>query len=806
MVHTATHNQAFFAALNAYVLRVCRLGFHYAALFSFWASVVTEATAGMIDLARSGRQEAQRQNQEDVIMRLMPVLNDALMLDGIPDLRIGCYMMVTVLASKAVLSDKALTALMDAVVLRWAGTTHAGLICLAVLAQRRDSAKLPRGTFKALMSMDNIEDDLTVLKSQYRVDKLVLGLVLRITAKLRKDPSATLIAKLRAVCLGDLMDASSMKASIHAFEILFKEPKRFQAFDLVDSLSDLILRLAVTDTVGPVVRKMVMESKEAPKFLQQQLQMLDTDHHAEQLADKQDVLKEDQEQPVETFDEAMKRIQPLGIHQTSFLLDFESYDFSNLIHTFILATDSPNDIERFANLPILRRSQALKEPLFLSFFIRAWVGLFPVKTRVAAIDMISEQLKEGDLSSDVQMLLPYILYALTDSSRQIRQSSSKLALLLAKAYRKAKEALEVDPDLPTLEDIQIYGKTEEASDLTWLSLDETVKLLEDFLVPNLEEALLDANHIIKYFANVMNINAAQDPRKHDRKDFKSSWKRSIFVFLCKHVIKTPSLRVKNRLLGMLNQVPKVGGVSRTKALLPLLTTCTGEHEDVLLEKCKQEQIEPEQFLRQLLGIITPTDKDGMHALEELVEHESMLKGPHFYAASLDYTRTMWPSMKHDSKQLLAEKLLESVFASPGVRPETTPGDEAIGILRYVELSTSTLSGFLKRLPSLNNAVKDGVPTAKRRKTGHGQEVKRADPEAIDDSLRKFTIVLELIDSCGSERHPELLEGLFTVLADLESYQRRTGTELGYLEVTVLNNACRIIDSLAVCKFPHFLIS
>lgn len=804
VVYTATNNQAFFTALNSYVFRVCRLGFQYGVLLSFWASVVAEATAGMIESARSGRQEAQRQNQEDVIMRIVPMLNDGFSLDGVPDLRIGCYMIVTVLASKAVLSDGALTALMDAVTLKWVRTTHAGLICLAVLAQKRGTAKLPHQTFKALMSIDNLEDDLKILKSRYKVENLVLGIVLGIVKKLRKEPNVSMVARLRTLMIDDLIDGTSVTAVVSSMLRVLGTTKENQSFDFGGPLSDLIVYLAAADTFGSIVKATVLDSHEAPKALQQRLQNLNTAHDTLQVEEDLDMPDVDQPQAVASFDDAVKGLQPRTAQRISFLSRSDSCDFHSLMHPFILAIDTPESIDRFSHLPVLKKSLAMTEPLFMSFFIRAWGDAFPVKARVAAIDVVINEFAGESLISDVQILFPYIFYTLADPVVQVRRSSSNLVLLLAKAYRAAAETSRGRPKLQILGHDGIYGESNKSTGLSWLSFEEGLKLLEDFLVPNLEESLLDSGHLARHFSSVMNGAIHTNSTKPAQKNFRSSWKHSIFAFFCSNVTQTPSRCVKSRLLKMLNQVPKAGGVSRTKILLPLLTSCTEESEDIYLEKCSEEQVEPGQYMKYLVEIVAPTDREGVLFLRDKIEPRTMSDHPLFYSAILDHVGVIWSSTKYDIQSALAEQLLESAISSASAELEGAQATSALDVLRKVKLSSSILLAFLKNIPSLNSSSVDESSTKKRRKTSHGHEAAHMDPSVSDNTLRRLTVVLELVDSSVPERHPELLKSLFDVLADLEDYKRHSGTELGYLEVITLNSSYGIVSKVEVSTNLHHI--
>lgn len=743
----------------------------------------------------------QKQNQEDAVMRLMPILNGGLSLNGVSDLRVGCYMVVTVLASKAVLSDETLAAFMDAVVSKWVGTTHAGLICLAVLAQRRDTAKLPRRTFKALMSIQSLEDDVRILKSQYEVRNLVLGVVLGILGKLRKDHSPELLRRLPTFLTPGFMDLTSLRVAVQAMQQLLGSFKHVEEFNLVEPLSGIILQLAATEPTGQMVREVVLGSTDGPKSLQLQLENLGHADPMEQVSEDHEMIDVDQSQPVEspseTFDEALKRIETQTTHESSFLSKRSSHGFHDLIHAFALATDSSENIDRFSNLPFLRKLHAMKAPAFMSFFIRAWAGPYSVRTRAAAIDLVAKQFETGDLASDVQILLPYIFFALADPSSQVRRGSSRLAIHLAKAYKRAVESSEGRPELPILGQAQIYGEENGDTDLSWLNFKEVSKLLQDFFIPNLEESSLDPSHVVKYFGSVMNGTEHTGSSKSGRKDFKTSWKRSMFLFICSHVKKTPLLCVKSRLLQMLNQVPKAGGVSRTKELLPLFTEYVSENQVKFLERCSKEQVEPGQFMKSVVELISPTDREGVHALEGFVEHRRSLSHPLLQSTCLEHIRAIWPWIKHDLQASIAGNLLESALSNVSAGAETSQANDAIDILRTVKLSSSILSGFLKQL-SLNKTITtNGMPAAKRRKKGHDQETCHATLESVDMVLRRFTIVLELVDSSGPESHPELLKEHFDILEDLEAYQRHSGAQLGYLEVLTLDNAYRIINGLTV---------
>src|SRR5579862_3544124 len=163
IVYAVTNNASLCSAFNSFVIKVSRLHYHYHTLISFWAGLMTEAIAGIIDLSLSGRKDVQRRNEEDMLLRILPVLNDGLSLK-VPQLRVGCYMLLTVLASKANLDDRVLTGIMEAVAVGLTKETRdSGLLCLAVLAQEREAIKLPGTLTRELMKVDGLATELSSL-------------------------------------------------------------------------------------------------------------------------------------------------------------------------------------------------------------------------------------------------------------------------------------------------------------------------------------------------------------------------------------------------------------------------------------------------------------------------------------------------------------------------------------------------------------------------------------------------------------------------------------------------------------------
>jgi len=796
IVSTATHNQSFFMGMNTYTLKVSRKKHHHPTLISFWSTVTTEAVAAMLDQSRSGRREAQKQLQEDIILRVIPYLNEGLSLGNVPDLRVGCYMILTVIASKASLDDETLTAMMESTVIGWKSTTHAGLICLAVLAQQKQTALLPRKVFKALMAIEGLHDDLTILKNRYLVDNLVLGVLLGIVSRVERASDTKSLSTFRSLIEAGLMN-ESLVAIATRYMLSAAQSFSLQAnqdFDLQGSLGDLILRLADSATIGTVVQQVIKGSDVDIEHLETRLQRV-----IRPIEERNDMLVEDVEMkdveersPNETFGMALSRIPTRTAYEISFLSHSDSYVFPSLAHGFSLASSSSHNIGTFSDLTVLRKSLAMTEPLFVSFFIRIWCGSYSTTARSTAITVISDFLKQERLVADVQILLPYIVYALADPSVKVRRATADLVLVLAAEYANFLSPAQQGTKPSLLGQDEIYGQGKEAKEVSWLTMTEASKFLQEIIVPSLEECMLDALHILSYLPDsLMGSTHA--------KELRTSLRAAIFSCLCSHVVNTPLYSVQCRLLQILNRVTKVGSVSRTKVLLPLLEKSTTQSQKEFQVLCKNQGIVPEQLVEQIVSVVAPSDRDGVQIVRTIIQSENQSTSPLFYPAVLKHVQNIWPSLKTDIQSSIAKTLLNIAVDGAGGQKGGWQQREATETLRHLDLATNVLQSFLEELPTLSNPSGDQPSASKRRRTIHGrvEGSVTSDLKALEQNYRRIAFVLELIEASKPERHPEFLRGLFQLIADLQHSKYSTGRELSYLLVLALKNTLSILDATRV---------
>ena len=804
VVYTATNSPSFFAAFNNYVLGICRAGQDYPAILSYWSTIATEALAGMIDQSVSGRQNVQRQKEEDLLLRILPVLNEGLAMRQVPDLRVGCYMILTVLASKVELEDIVLTAMMEAVVMNWtSNTTHAGLICLAVLSQQRQPTRLPRKVFKAIRAVDTLENDLKVLNEQYRLDNLTLGLVLGILDRLQKDQDAYQLSFVRTALESHLMGTSNISAAIKSILAIAgnSKPAKEGRLDIQGHLADLILRLVDSKEVGTVVQDTIKDAKIDMEDLEARLQTVLRPVHELHSKAMEDVEMGDTEH-IAHADELKKlasHIPTRTAYEISFLSHSESYVFGSLANVFGVASSSSATLRAFSEFPVLRKTLAMTEPLFLSFFVRYWCGPYPDSSRAAAIACLRNFFDEKEITTDVQALFPYVLYALADPATVVRRAAAELVMKLAPSYAEKDEKGMKQKDRSVLGLGNIYGQGSATKDISWLSNDDASRFVCDILIPNLEECRLDEQYISRVFTtSLKGLDHGRMPKMF-QKELKKSTRAALLNYFCSHTLNSPLYAIKLRLLPILNGIDKVGSTARSKALLPLLAALEKQDENTIEEQCKREQVDEAQLMDQVAKIVSPSDKESMRILQRMIALDNTSPPRLLRKAAFHRIREAWPSMKHDMQLMMSTTLLDLAVKIPLKLPTHDAHSEALDILRNVPLSSEVLSSFVENLPTLSPTLEDGPGNPKRRRTSHGHVEGQHTTinAAVEGQLCHITIVLELLAASKAGTDPRLMNGLFQVLADLHHTKGKNGLELAYLQSLVLGSMHAVVESSKV---------
>ena len=782
VVNTAVRGPAFISAWSTNVLKACKRGQQYQALTSYWATITSDAVIGQLEQNTSGRKEARRQSEEDILLRMLPILNDGLSLQKVPDMRIGCYMVLIVLASKIDLQDSVLMAMMEAVgANEGQEISRNEIVCLAVLAQRLQTVTLPMKVYKGLKMLNSLEGDLVALCEQYDIGDLCFGLGNGVLKEIETQGEPANLGLIVRLAEKKLLAGSHLSATILAILQVADDINNHLDSNARGRLGDLVLRLAESETTGETVRKTIEQTGIDVEQLEAKVQTTLLPTNEKPLSTFEVELEDVKiEGGLQTYEALKNRIPTRTAYEVSFLSSSPSYVFDSLYQAFTMACKSAAHLHDFSDLPVLRKSLSSTEPLFFSFFIRVWCGPHQANTRTAALVTVRDFIQTSSLSTDPQVLLPYIIYALADPSTQVRRAATDLAISLRKTYdnmdRSSSETKVLGAD-------SIYGDGHSKEALSLLSLDEVCTVLDRVLTPNLEECRLDSEHISRILTHA--LSASHEPKNPEvpKKGLKASTRSSFLFYVGSHIIHTSLLRVKARLLKVIGDVGKVGSTSKSKVLDPLLRSFEAMNEQRLREKCTQEQIEESNICSEVISTVSASDREGIRNLHRILLGQEIQPPSALREAAVKRVRSLWSSMKTDGQIASIQTLLLLTNSLDKL------SEDASETVRQLSLSTTVAIALLKSMPPFCPDTKEEPTITKRRRTSHGHVDGEAGEPArayLQSSLHETTTILQLVEGSPQSNGPELAGPLFLVLEDMYNVKKTFGIDFNYTYTVLFN--------------------
>ncbi|KAF1981490.1 SSU processome component Utp10 [Aulographum hederae CBS 113979] len=801
IVQAAAINPQFFSAFSQYTLKVAKDGHHYQGLLSFWASVATEGVNLMLDAARSGRGNLQNQREEDVLLRVLPILNDGFSVTACPELPIGLYMIILVVAMKMDLEEKVSSGLMDAVAgSLTAVTMKEGLRCLGLLARFRKNKRLPHRTRRRLLAIEKLEEHLVDVSSQQKASRLVLGCILAKMDRFVKSKDSASLDFIEKIIPTQVLDPTNLSAALLALLSLVDRLEEFPDFDQTarDTLADLIVRLYRSDSVGQAIQEVINKHELDVDSLEMKLKaVIRPDAPSLPNDDHGDVAMIDAKPVKPTMDNLFAEL-PSRTTEISFLQLHDEKLFQDLSHAFLQASQNEKGCSKFANLPVLRREQAHDDPLFLSFFVRIWSSPFPALARSAALRIVAQVLSDNDqFRVDLQPLIPYMVVALADPSVNVRRSASDAIKALTQVFGTSDE-------LNSKSDSASWSTPNEFrdSEVVRLTQSQVSKLFSALFTPRLEEFVLDASQISKGLVMVLNSDSVQDQSKpkSNHVELKSSLRSATYSFFCANLL-SMAWAPRFCLLKMLNRVGKAGSGGRGTHLIAGLRSWTAMSIEQISGICQENKLNLSDMNQEYFRIITSREQNSVDFLMKTIEGERGPNRTDIGLASLDRLRSIWPSVKQPNQLPLALAVFKLSRGDSGTAYSKEVQHSASETLRSVKLPTEALVSFLDDLPHATR-LSDRGPATKKRRTSSGKvaQYNNQDAQELMAALQHYSIVMELIEASTPAKHPALLKGLFIALGELLQFKSQTEANLVYVLRMVLTCLYDIVENLK--DSPH----
>jgi U3 small nucleolar RNA-associated protein 10 len=780
VVYTAVNTPAFFDTLQSYTIKVVQAGHHSTQMISFWSSITLEAVFGILESSSTGRREIQAQKTEELVLRILPVLNSCMRAKFGAEVVSACYTIVTVLVGRGEVGDKVLDGLLEAVVLAQdPESLHACLQCLAVIAEQRSSAQLPDRVARKLVAIPQIAEMLTLASKQCRAQRLALGCALGALANIgRSDEQRTIFEEIMAT---GILTESHTRAAISALISSIRDSA--PGSEEHGRLLELAAQLAQTTYLLDAMRG-------AAKVSNVDLESLGLTIGPSLDSAQIDSFDSDDEDMLDIDDEASHAVLPVEMPEitTQTFLDAAAFaHFGEVADAFEQAVAVKQTRQFLASKP-LRQTEALQKSLYLSFLARMWCSSRAPLARIAAIRAATTTAKVAEQPHTLQNLIPYLIQALSDPSPPVRRAAAACIVTLSeKSSTKA---------APAWGSSDMYGKVSKGSSkIVELKADELSALLTSILVPILEESVMDSSFAIPAIRDL--LEGSKHSKSHSKQGLNAQTRTSILSFLAIHTSLTPLIRTRRSLLPIFIFVGKASDAVRSNTVLPLIRSwCTLSTAETI-KICEAEDITQQDAHRGHLDALIAKEAKSVQLLNDLVS-ENANNASEMVDAIFDQMTAFWPAMKAEPRRLLAHTLLNVSFkeASKGINEFSR--ERAIDLLRNAKHDSTTLVEFLDSVPAAIQ-MPEGPPTKKRRRASRS-EMARVEPSSQDDVqrlLKKLTFVLELIEGSSPGQHPALFRSLFNVFAELQPLKQQSGSELVYLQSMVLGSLTPIVDTLKV---------
>ncbi|KAF2621432.1 U3 small nucleolar RNA-associated protein 10 [Macroventuria anomochaeta] len=762
IVYTAINTPEFFNAFQSYIVRVLESGHESTVLLNFWATLTYQAIHGIFNSATSGRREMQAQKTEEVLLRVLPVLNSSMRVSNGPEVVVACYLMVHALVTSAQLGDKVLDSLMEAMVLAQdADSLNQCILVLATVAEQRWSAQMPNAVTKRLLRVPQLPAALATASAQCSVGRLALGCALGalrgasrsdekratfteiVESKLLTAPQAQIVLSTLLRAVRDSAAGSEEHGQLLELAATLAEDRTLASkMQITAKDNDIDL-----ESLGLSVDQSIEEDAQAVAFESEDEEMVDAD------------------------ETSVASTIPVPSFETSSFLDSAASNDYNAVAAAFEQAVSSNQTTRFLASSELRQKDADKSNVYLTFLVRAWCTSRSAPVRVAALRATASTIKRAAATADFQHIIPYLLHALGDTSSLVRRSAAACVATLSK--RSASKT-------PKVWGAGLYGKG--AGEPFELKTDDAATFLTSVLTPVLEECVMDSKFVM---AGVRDALEGSQSAK-SKQSIKAPVRTAVLGFLASHVSATPLLKVRVNVLPVFTFSGKISAVVRSDAVIPLVQQWCALAASDVATKCADEQLSVEDADKGHLNALMAKEAKSAQLLGDVVSGSINKERVALIAAAFDQINAFWPSFKSDLKLPLAQAMLDL-----SLKESTEPFDQlcrerALETLRNVKLDSPTLIAFLDSVPSALQ-MPEGPPSKKRRRTSRN-EMARVEVSSTDELqrlLRRLTLVLELIEGSTPGQHPDLFRNLFNVFGDLQPLKQQSGSELVYLQSMIL---------------------
>lgn len=774
-MHAAANNPGFSTALNRYVLNAAKAHYQYSVLLAFWASTLVQSIDSRLDASLAGRMDVQKQRQEDILIQVLPVLNEALSIRNAPELVLGCFMVITVLVHKVDLDDRVIDALIVAITHSWSSEIiDDALACVAILAERRRATSLPKSALRAILNVDRLAHRLERLRLNQPLGRLASGLALEILHRISKGKSPAPLSLFEQLVHGGLVTPQEFAGMQRQANALLADESTIRAdLTVLKKIRELV---PGTSLLGAVQ-------------LESDLMLVDKPESALRALKGEPSNKNLSESGLDQSERSNFTQLLVDTPVTSLLQTGASAAFHSLEDAYLKC------MLTFETTPVNCTPGSRQAVTLFTFLMRAWTTGRTATSRQTALRVMTGELSRGGFSfGELHAIIPYVIVAFSDGSLAVRRSAAALLIALSRLQDQKQDGIAEKEEVDLTE---LYGLK---NDFEVLTVKDALSFIQSGLLPDLEECVVDPQRIGRTLQQCLDSSAKPQAGRELHK-LRTSQKETIFASLSSHVQATPLESLQTALLSMLNTVDKVGSHRRSKYLLPALqkwVSVTDSDEPQISVPASQEL--RTQFLRS----VHPADSDAVTYLLSVAMGHVPSGRAGIQGAAFDRLREIWSSLKDTRQKKIAESLVRISLSSEPSNKLDVVKTESSSFLKTVRIPPDVFVTIMDE--SLEEMEPAGRPSSakKRRLDASSSSVsKTTGPEGAQVALSKLTFVLELIDTSAGALQPEFVNSLFKLLRSIQGFRRSSSADLSYIQSLALSSLNSIMEQpeVSLCAVP-----
>lgn len=448
---------------------------------------------------------------------------------------------------------------------------------------------------------------------------------------------------------------------------------------------------------------------------------------------------------VESFKEFLnKNSEHINTKNTSMLIE-DDQKFGKLLSLFVEAVS-----KKYQPLLFLSSFFTTMEGR-LTFLLRVTVSpASPVALRLISLNTLSKLINQIDHETNVFTLVPILITALSDISKNVRSSVKKiLTQILKRPFTKHYFLAN-----------KIYGDL----DVPMLSPKDSQTWLEDFL----REYLIENYDISNVFI----------PKKNEK---------IYLIFWANQTLFMPLPYSKMTLLRFITSHPSYGSTYSQlfEGFFKSYLTQRSSWES----KCEANKTSFHDFESAIVSTIAPKEKSK--AIIDFIM--DALKSDFTQLANLiaDRLITIYPTLKFNQQLQLVQNIIDTTA-------ECDLSYDSVNLLQSLPLGTDIFVATLSHYRINSDEDSNDLNKRRRRRSSTTNKMalqKEEVSQIAEVHLRKLTILLEALDKSKVTGTEPLLSGLFNILSDLETLDQDGGLPVLYVQETISSCMLETIESL-----------